>query len=65
MVERAYTNIDNACDNPLLCAFDTGRRYAPRIAKFLLEHGAHTRMKVRFEIQGLGEIVEEPLVPRS
>ncbi|CAN0044754.1 unnamed protein product [Pylaiella littoralis] len=62
MVEHYYTNIDNACDNPLLCALDTRRGYAPRIAKFLFEHGADTKMKVRFEIQGLGEIVEEPLV---
>lgn len=62
IVERAYTNIDTACGNPLLCAFDTGRGYAPRIVKFLLEHGADTKMKVRFEIQGLGKIVKEPLV---
>lgn len=62
MVERYYTNIDDACDNPLLCCLDAGRGYAPRIAKFLLEHGANSRMKVRFELPGLGEIVEEPLV---
>lgn len=62
MVESVYTNIDNAYDNPLLCAFDAGRGYAPRIVKFLLEHGADTKTNVQFEIGGLGEIVEKPLV---
>lgn len=62
MVERAYTNIDNGCDNPLLCSFDAGRGNAPRIAKFLLEHGADTASNVRFEIDGLGGIDDTPLV---
>lgn len=34
MVERAYTNLDNGCDPPALCAFDTGRGNAPRLARF-------------------------------
>ena len=61
MVERQYTNIDNACENALLCAFGTGRGYAPRMTRFLLDHGADTKKKVRFEIEGLGEIVGGPL----
>lgn len=60
--QRGYTNIDNGCDNPVLCALDTGRGYALRIARFLLDHGADTTMIVRFEIQGLGAIRETPLV---
>ncbi|AAK14427.1 EsV-1-1 [Ectocarpus siliculosus virus 1] len=61
MVERNYTNIDNAYENPLLCAFGTGRGHAPRITRFLLDHGADTKKKVRFEIEGLGEMTDEPL----
>lgn len=62
MVEPAYTNIDSGCDIPLLCVFDTGRGYAPRMARFLLEHGADTTMNVRFDTKGLGAITETPLV---
>ncbi|CAN0505543.1 unnamed protein product [Ectocarpus sp. 8 AP-2014] len=62
MVESHYTNIDNACENALVCAFGTGRGYAPRITRFLLDHGADTKKKVRFEIEGLGEIAGGPLV---
>lgn len=62
LLTRDYVNIDNACDNPLLCSFDTGRGYAPRIAKFLLDHGADTASNVRFVIDGSCAIDDTPLV---
>lgn len=54
--EGAYVNINDGEDNPLLCSLYTGRGYAPRIARFLLDHGADTASNVRFDIDGLGEV---------
>ncbi|CAM9639124.1 unnamed protein product [Ectocarpus sp. 8 AP-2014] len=62
MVESHYTNTDNACENALVCTFGAGRGYAPRMTRFLLDHGADTKKKVRFEMKGLGEIAGGPLV---
>lgn len=59
---RAYINIAQGRDSPLLCTFDMGRFHAPRIAKFLLNQGAETTSNVQLELDEWGEIGDTPLV---
>lgn len=59
---RAYINISQGRDSPLLCTIDLGRFHAPRFARLLLDNGADTTSKVLFELDVWGLTRDTPMV---
>lgn len=59
---RAYINISQGRDSPLLCTFDLGRFHAPRFARLLLDNGADTTSKVHFALDVWGLTRDTPMV---
>lgn len=57
----AYINIAKGLDSPLLCTFNTGSYFAPKITQFLIEQGADTVSKVWFHINRLGVVTDTPV----